>query len=140
MWRQLLRPGPRRIEHNRREAVELGLVERAAEQVAMVDEQTPSGGLQRKRGIARALRRIDFRVERQREGAEAGEQIGDDRRIATFLPPSVTVAGSGSQIVCGPKPSSSASRASFRSRAKPIIASAASSPSALIPSSSRSTP
>ena len=38
MWRQLLRPGPRRIEHHGLEAVELGDVERAAEQVAMVGE------------------------------------------------------------------------------------------------------
>ena len=36
--RLLLRPGARRIEDDRLEAVELGDVERAAEEIAMIDE------------------------------------------------------------------------------------------------------
>ena len=128
--RLLLRAGAGRIEHHRLEAVQLGDVERAAEEVAMVDEdgRCARRRLQRQRGVARAFGGEHPAVERQREGAEAGEQIGDERRASptasrtaatraaspsavacrkapcgsgTGTPPRVTVTGSGSQTRLG---------------------------------------
>ena len=84
-----LRAGARRIEHHRLEAVELLRVERPPEEIAMVDEDLALGAvggrLERQRGVARGLGREDLAVQRQREGAEPGEQVGDRRRLSQQL-------------------------------------------------------
>ncbi len=53
----------------------------------MLDEDRPAsgGGLQRQQGVARALGGVDAARQRQREGAEAGEQVGDRRRARSRL-------------------------------------------------------
>ena len=126
----LLRPRARRIEHDRFEAVQLGDVERAAEQVAMVDEQAAGPRrLERQRRVARALGGIDLapsapgrrcrgrRTGRRRSSAPptasrtAATRAASPSAVAcrkapwgsaTGMPLSVTVTGSGSQTVCGP--------------------------------------
>ena len=108
---------------------ELGDVERAAEQVAMVDEDAPPRRLQRQRRVARAFGGIDLarpaparRCRGRRTGRRRSRRLadrlahrGDQGRLAVRrrlqegavrqrhrrAADSVTVTGSGSQSVCG---------------------------------------
>src|SRR5438309_729401 len=74
--------GAGRIEDHGFEAAELRGGEGAAEEVAMVDEQLAlgrvGGGLERQGDIARGFGGKHPAFQGEREGAEAGEQVGDD--------------------------------------------------------------
>ena len=133
----------------------------------MLDLDRRCGPLQRRRGVARRLGGIS-RARRQRERAEAGEQVGDrlrtgdrlahrldQRRFAVRrrlqegaeagrspgMPDKVIVAGCGSNRVSGPSPWSTLEpREAVRHRERRSAASIAASPSATTPLRSTSAP
>ena len=91
-------PGPRRVEHHRVEPRRVRRVERAAVKVAMLDRELRRGPLERQHRIARRFGGIDLARQRQREGAEAGEQVGDRSRVRRppRAPPSTSAASPSS--------------------------------------------
>ncbi len=86
----LLGPGAGWIEHDRVETAQLLRIQRAPEEVAMIDEEPAlaavGGSLQRQSGVAPTLDGEDAAFERESEGAEAGEQVGDDAGRPHRLP------------------------------------------------------
>src|SRR3546814_1822295 len=82
-WGSGVCPSDRRIEHHRLEPPEFVGGQRAAIQIAMLDEYRPLRArgrrLEAKAGVTRGLRGVDLARDRQRKRAKAGEQIGRHR-------------------------------------------------------------